>query len=108
MAWGEEFRGGGKFVKIGEGETVELEIKTIRRIKYDPKIHKYDNSYKTKEGGSQGFWDEFITDKGILNVGTFSLAYALKGMGADEGTKVKISHPSRGVYKVEMLSEQPF
>lgn len=103
MAWGEEFKGI-KYISCKQGETIEVEIEKIERVQYDPTKHKYDNTYKKKGGESLGFWDEFTTDKGILKVGAFALAYALKGAGADEGTKVRISHPTKGEYKVEMLN----
>jgi len=108
MSWGEEFKGGGKFIKINEGDTIEVTIQKIERIIYDPTKHKFDKCYKTLKG-SLGYWDEFTTDKGILTVNTFALAYALKSCGADEGETVKISKPSRGIYTAELITDKtPF
>ena len=107
MSWGEEFKG--NFIKsLKEGESIEFTIQKINRVVYDPKIHKFDKCYKAKKG-SLGYWDEFVTDKGVYTVNTFALAYALKSCGADEGETVRISKPSRGIYTAELITDKtPF
>lgn len=106
MSWGEEFKGGKKFLKIKEGDTIIVTIQKISRVIYEPTQHKFDYCYKAKNG-SLGYWDEFTTDKGILTVNTFALAYALKGCGAEEGVTVKISKPARGIYTAEQIEQAP-
>ena len=109
MAWGEEFKGG-KFLSTKQGNVIEGTIKEITRVQYDETTDKFDKSYSTQKEGSKGYWDRFTMDNGdILDCGTWALAKQLAIAGVDVGSKIRITHPEKGVYKVEVSSEEvPF
>jgi len=95
-------RGGGQFVRIKEGQTVEFRVKSIK-LSEDTNP---DYQPKTKDGTAQGFSVEIITDENqILNVGSYKLQGLLQNNEVDEGDLIKISHPAKGEYTVEVLEK---
>ena len=66
----------------------------------------YDREYDfTKNGTSVGYHYEFHTDKGIVTVNTWAMAKALKEAQVVEGCKIKLAHPEKDKYVVEVLAK---
>lgn len=99
MRWRDDF-GGGQYIKLPIGNEIRV---TINEIK---KVDKTQFNFKKKTGENCGFCYEFITDKGILTVGAWALAIALKNVEADVGDTVNIKHFGKGDYKVEKIEKE--
>ncbi len=68
-----------------------------------------DKGYKNKDKNSTGYRDIFVlADDKKLICNVWKLYFAIQESGAMPGDTVKIGHPDRGVYTVEVLkSEDP-
>ena len=93
-AWHSDLGQGGDFIKLPVGAEVEVTVKAVK------KVSKPDFNLKKKDGTDLGYYWEFETDKGILTVNTFALAFALRDAGVEPGYKAKISHTGMGKYEI--------
>jgi len=87
------------YLSLGIGEYQEITIKRITKIVgYDKKFCLSGTDYKLEIE---------TTDGQLLSVNSWALwnelKAALKKAGKIEGCKVKIMHPSEGVYKVVVI-----
>jgi hypothetical protein len=80
--------GGGKYLKIKEGETLNLIIKSIKKAqgKYNLK----------KDGEDLGWYVQVETDKGIISVTSWGLYFAFKRSKAQAGDKIQITFVKEG------------
>ena len=91
--------GGGQFLKVNFGETVECTINEIIRVTDKPKF-----DLKDAAGNGIGHHFSFVTDKGALTVGAWTLFNAFKNSGCKAGDKVKIMHPEKGKWAVLVIA----
>jgi hypothetical protein len=89
------------FVSLKEGETVELTVKKLRKVRV-PAGDKYKLS-------GQDYKFEILTTKDqILNIIAWDLWGKVRKIMQDEkkinGITLKISHPSKGEYLVEKVA----
>jgi hypothetical protein len=94
----EGFNGESKFYSIKEGESIKLNVAQMEKspaAKFKP---------KKKDGTEQDFAVVIKDENGKeLTVGSFALQFALQNARVSVGDTIKIDHPKRGVYMVEVL-----
>ena len=89
----------GDYLSTKIGTEHELTVQKIEKI---TDKREYDF---TKNGTSVGYHYEFHTDKGIVTVNTWAMAKALKEAQVVEGCKIKLAHPEKDKYVVEVLAK---
>jgi hypothetical protein len=76
------------YIKLKEGETIELNIRGIKKV---------EGMYNLKKDNEDLGWHISIeTDKGILSVNTWGLYYACRDSQMQEGKTYSINYIKRG------------
>ena len=106
-AW---FNDGGDIVfppKVG-GDPITVTPLDIKRVEYSGEDE--GKNYKKLVNGKQvnfGYRDEFRLENGkTMPCNTWKLYFAISESGANPGDTIKISHPERGKYSVEVIKQQ--
>ena len=112
----------GKFIYMPRiGETLVVEIKEVREVKSDNPKFNFSENVPVMIGGEQGIDDDGeplfkkkdlgyhieaeLTNGKILSVTSMSAFLSVfKKYEIQDGDKVKIEHPEKGVWKVEKLN----
>jgi hypothetical protein len=81
--------GGGKYLKIKEGETLDLTIKSIKKAEGQFNL-------KDKTGKDLGWHVQVDTDKGIISVTSWGLYFAFRDSGSQSGDKIQITFVKKG------------
>jgi hypothetical protein len=85
--WREE--GGGGYIKLAEGEKIEMEILSITKSK-----GKFN--LKDKSGEDLGWHVKVETDKGILTIASWGLYYTFADSAVREGDVIELSCIKKG------------
>ncbi len=87
--------------KVG-GEPITIKLVDLERVPVtDPK-----KGYKDKNQQDLNYRDEFKLEGGkVLPCSAWKLYFAIRESGANPGDTIVLSHPGRGEYKVEIVTE---
>lgn len=106
-----------KFLKLPKegGEPIVFNIKECKRIE-DPnyrfnfkkkETHKLPDGREITAEVNAGFRCEFTTQEGgILTINSWAPYYAFSKANVQDGSTIKVSHPAKGEWKVEVMDEK--